>query len=179
MTFPSKTRLFRVWAVLCFAAACSAPARLYETVAQNDARYGPPSSTNDSVHSLLPALPDRTYAYDGWTLRLSFVRGRAAVIRYSKASHQAIGEDELAVILKAEGRRGRWEQVDSSEAHLLERARNLLVRPKSWRNTKGMTAWFNNPLHTSLTLETPAAGRYRDAYEKTEEHRRREAIPPF
>ena len=63
-------------------APLDASARMGETIAQCDQRYGPQKqSPGYSMFALLsgPGITNRTYRYQGWIIGNAFIRGRAAM----------------------------------------------------------------------------------------------------
>ncbi len=166
-----------LWGFACIGNS-NALARMGETIAQCDRRYGPPVSTNQSL-GVLPGVPTRTYKYHGWRITAAFVQGRAAVLSYSKSSIARIQDDELAAILKSETYGGTWKRKRQYSWNPTKNLQNLLTHPKVWSKTNGTIAYFSNPMYDNLIVEAPIAQKYREAKDKAAEERRKASIPAF
>ena len=153
-----------------------------ETIAQCDQRYGPQKqSPGDNMFALLsgPGITNRTYRYQGWIIGNAFIRGRAAMIRYSKANSQKIENDEVQAILKAESYGGAWTKKWQYGFNPAKNLQNILSHPKLWTNGIGAEAYFENPLYGSFVIKAPIVEQYKKAKAAAAEQRRKSSIPEF
>jgi hypothetical protein len=95
----------------------SASARVGETVAECDARYGKPV--------LVEGLR-RTYAMKGFVVIQEFENGKAAVSVYKSASGKDLTEGEKTVFVNAEKSFGKWIELP-----------RFSVEPQEWHSTIG------------------------------------------
>lgn len=144
-------------------AALTATARLGETEAQSQQRYGAPLKKGEDFMPSQPVLHgavNLTYKYRGWWVRAAFVEGRAVRLTYTKVDNKkvdpAIEADELKSILEGEVAQGRWHEktVAASDADVSQDG--LRVRSQEFVNTNGNRARIEVG-HTVVTVEAPAA----------------------
>jgi hypothetical protein len=98
------------WMVVGCWGLTTAQARLGETEAEAQKRYGPPQ-TNEVIQALPPLLPgavEHAYLYDGWLVRAAYLEGRTEMISYQHSTGRAIGETEVTTILEAERGERIW-----------------------------------------------------------------------
>jgi len=163
-------------------ATLEASARMGETIAQCDQRYGvQKQSPGDNLFTLLsgPGVTNRTYRYQGWIIRNAFIRGRTAIIRYSKANSQKIENDEMQAILKAESHGGTWTEKSQISLNPVKHLQNAFTKPRLWTNSNGATAYFDNPQYLSMTIEAPVVEQYKKAMADAAERQRKSSIPEF
>jgi hypothetical protein len=175
----------RLFLVVISCAALSASARLGETEAESERRYGPPMKTlEDPLHytPLIEGAVNHTYKFQGWYIRTAFVEGRAARIVYMKILAKdvkpPIQDDELQAILAGEAGGGRW-QVKSNAT--LDPGQLLVVavtNPSTWINSNGNSAHIAAPRYM-ITLESPAAAAFIQARAAAKEQQRKANVPKF
>ena len=177
-------KLFLLSAIL-FATAMAtldAPARMGETIAQCDRRYGTPSQLpGDNMFALLsgPGITNRTYRYQGWCINAAFIHNRAAMLRYSKLDAQQIQEDEVQAILKAETYGGAWTEKAQYSVNPAQFLKNVFTKPRLWTNSIGAEAYFENPQYHSFVVKAPIVEQYNKARTDAAEQQRKSAIPKF
>lgn len=153
-------------------------ARLGETVAQSDQRYGAPTSVKSSF-LVLSGVPNREYSYRGWRITAAFIKGKTAKVRYSKAGGKKIEDDEWQAVLKGEAHGGEWTEKSQSSLNPAMHLQNLFTRPRLWTNSNGCVAYFENPQYLSFVVEAPIVEKYKQAQEAQRERQRKAAIPDF
>lgn len=157
-----------------------AVARMGETIAQCDQRYGAQKqSSADNSFPLISGVTNRIYTYQGWRIRIAFIKGRAAMLRYSKITGQKIEDDEVQTILKAETYGGNWTKQSQFSLNPLKNLQTLISHPKLWTNGIGAEAYIENPSTVSFIIKAPVVEKYRKAKEAMREQRRKSSIPEF
>jgi hypothetical protein len=111
---------FRMLALgLSFAAFAASPAeaRLGETEAQCQARYGAPAPDllAPTDKPLLPGAEKETvFNFDGWRVRVAFLNGKAVRMEYAKLPEagalKKLSEAEVQAILEAQKGSFRWRE---------------------------------------------------------------------
>ena len=110
-------KLTRLLPVLCILLATqSARARLGETEAQSQARYGAPQpeliGQNDKP--LLPGAKEVAYNHQGWRVRAAFAAGVTKKIEYAKLPENGalkqLTEPEVLAVLEAEKGTFKWKE---------------------------------------------------------------------
>ncbi|MBU0713832.1 MAG: hypothetical protein KJ964_00570 [Verrucomicrobia bacterium] len=152
-------------------------ARLDETEAQCEQRYGKPqNSLSDKSFPILSGAVNRIYQYQGWCIRIAFIDGKAVIISYSKSAKAAGGitirNDEVKAILDAEGNGGEWK--GSRNFNLFKPG-----HPKKWSNTNGSIAYLVGITRAVLVVESPKVEELNKAQAQTTEEPRKESIPKF
>lgn len=101
-------------AALFIAIAATAHARLGESEAQSQARYGAPDNNliAPKEDPLLPGARELAYAQPGWRIRAAFIGGTTVKIEYRKNPEgegtRIITPDDVKLILDAEKAKGVW-----------------------------------------------------------------------
>ena len=136
--------------IAIFAISHSAQARLGETEVACAMRYNHGqdvgSTISDQVFPLISGVntTNRTYSYQGWTIRIGFHRGIAHCIQYQHVkATERITDAEVSEILQANGGIDAW----SPEL-------------KGWSRKDGAKAALSSALN-SLTLESAAYFHWR------------------
>ena len=95
----------------------TAQARLGETPAQCQTRYGAPLADPTGAGAQVPLIPGAPHAlffHEGWVIRVAFLDGLVAAQSYCKVEldpgHGAILDEEFAAIRKAEAGGRKWER---------------------------------------------------------------------
>jgi hypothetical protein len=84
-------------------------ARLGETEAQIEARYGQPSETN-----FLYGFRAEIFSISGMQIMVSFLDGKSAWEEYNKVDQSDLSDHEIDILMNANGQGKNWEQVDCS-----------------------------------------------------------------
>ena len=176
-------KIFLICAVIIATAmsALKASARMGESIAQSDLRYGVSNVIpyNISVSGLSgPGVTNRTYRYQGWTIWTTFIQGRAAMLRYSKAKSQKIEDDEVQAILKAETFGGEWTPKSNRALNPLKGMANAVARPAVWTNSIGAEAYYEMT-RSSFVIKAPIVEQYKKAQADSAEQQRKSSIPEF
>lgn len=117
--YPMRSATFAILATLVWFPLV-APARIGETETACDMRYNqgkPPLSQSfaDRLSPLVqgPATTNKTYSYQGWSIKIGFIQGIASRIEYSKAGEgpRAITAEEVNAILNGNGGLRSWRLV--------------------------------------------------------------------
>jgi hypothetical protein len=126
-------------------------ARLGETEAQSQARYGAPrddlSAPTDKP--LLPGAPERCYEYQGWRVRATLAGGLCQVVEYAHIPADGVPKQitdaEVAAILEAEKGKGRWkEEKVKAPGPYGDIAKGIkgALKLNKWERTDGAIAEF-------------------------------------
>ncbi len=116
---PSHLRISSLAASTCLVLWCLAPslsARLGESEAQSQARYGAPGAdlVGAQEQRLLPGAKELGYSFQGWRIRVAFLNGAAARLEYVKIPEggalKALTDEEGQSILEAEKGAFRWRE---------------------------------------------------------------------
>lgn len=158
-----------------------ASARMGETLAQSDQRYGVKNIIPySSIFGLSgPGVTNRAYLYQGWRIKTAFIQGRAAMLQYSKQHNEKIQDDEALAILQAEASGGEWTEVSQLSLNPLKHIQNMMTAPRLWTNSNGIKAYFNNPQYMTLVVESPEVDQYKKAQAEAAEQKRKASIPNF
>jgi len=153
-------------------------ARLYETEAQCEQRYGKPQeSPSDKAIPILANATNRTYNYQSWKIRVAFLNAKVSMIQYTKsvadASSITIRDDEANAILAGEANGGKWQ--DKMNFDLFDQ----LIHPKKWLNTNCSIAYFVGANRISLVIESPEVEIFKKAQAEEKERNRKASIPKF
>jgi hypothetical protein len=162
-------------------ATLEASARMGETIAQCDQRYGLEniSPYHNSFSGLSgPGVTNRTYNYQGWIIRTTFVQGRAAMLRYSKAHSQKIEDDEVQAILKSETFGGEWTEKSTVSLNPIKSMANAIAHPNVWTNGIGAEAYYEMT-RSSFVIKAPIVEQYKKAKADAAEQQRKSSIPKF
>ena len=111
--------------------ASPAHARLGETEAQAQARYGAPADgmVGADEKALLPGAVERVYNFEGWRVRSAFVGGITVRIQYVHLENNApkkLEEAEIKTLLEAEKGKFSWREARSKQAGYAQEFEKLL-----------------------------------------------------
>ena len=136
---------FRISAALVFSAVCFVPslscARLGETEAQAQARYGEPAPqyAAPTDKPLLPGAKEVIYFFQGWRIRSAFVGGTTARIEYVHLPEGAgvapVSEAEAKVILDAEKGKYSWREQKPKTGYKELNALKTLFEGRVWERS--------------------------------------------
>ncbi len=176
MTFP---RLLPIMVVLLLWNG-AALARLGENASQCQDRYGAPIMDTTGLNQktpLIPGMPHAIYYHQGWVIRVAFLNGVAASIKYCKVPLTGWGSEihssEFALIRAAEAGGLAWQP---SKAHVWTMAtdQNGNVHPNDpksssqiWNRSDGVQAMLE-PGWTAVTVQTSAAAKLKSAWKSPE-----------
>lgn len=135
-------------------------ARLGETEAQTQTRYGKPredlSAPTDKP--LLQGGVEKTYEYQGWRVRTGFAGGTCLVMEYAHIPENGqlkpITDPELQAILEAEKGKGRWKEEkikDQGPVGDLARGIQGALKLRKWERGDGAKAEFGLGLVLKIT----------------------------
>lgn len=172
---------FLILAILAATAlvASEASARMGETLAQCDRRYGMQNQSSGEMFPLISGVTNRTYVYQGWRITAAFIKGRAAMLRYTKTNNARIQDDEAQAILRAETYGGEWKRISQYSWNPAVNLQNSLTKPRLWTNPIGAEAYFSDPLYISFVVKAPVVEQYNKAKSDAAEQRRKATIPEF
>ena len=131
---------------MIFGLACSAHARLGETVAQIEARYGPPDPPRGVPPSRVPPIENssRDYHHDGIKIGVRFyngISGKESYYRATGESHQ-LSEKDIETLLNANSNGKPWTHLRSPSGN------------NDWTCENGYTAAFSG--QDVLVIKDPA-----------------------
>lgn len=179
----APTRTVLCLAILIFD-PLTARARMGETEAQNQARYGAPTPelVLPGEKPLMEGGQDVIYQYQGWRIRLAFLGGVAVRMEYvhlpEGGALKPITDAEAGAILDAEKGTWRWRErkaVSSGDfGKDIGTAIKGAMTGKVWERGDHATATLK-PANITLVLELPAAA----AREKDLQKTRKPAVPKF
>ncbi|MDD5522781.1 MAG: hypothetical protein PHI84_18345 [Kiritimatiellae bacterium] len=156
------------------AGALNCDARLDESEQQSESRYGKP--VKSSLGPALEGVTNHVYNYQGWTIRAAFVSNKTVRIIYSKGS--IINADEQQAILNGEQGNGSWRQTILAGKDINSTITGMFVKSRQWKNSNGNTAFV--PISLSfVTVETPLAIAFEQAWKDEQARRKKAAIPKF
>jgi hypothetical protein len=171
-------------ALACFTIV-SAPARLGETEAESERRYGAPLPQNQDPLTFSPLLAgavNHTYTFQGWHIRAAFVEDKAVLIKYSKIPAKDvkldIQDEELQAILAGEASGYQWRKATAPDGPLQKLALAALAINKEFVNTNGNRAHLEQPYY-HLIIESPAAKAFLQARAAAKEQQRKATVPKF
>jgi hypothetical protein len=190
---PAVQQGMRVLALfLSLALTAAAHARIGETAIQCIDRYG---AVKDSASSkildkgspLIEGAIHHVYEYQGWKIRVAFLRldGPAARIDYSKLGADiAIKDYELQAIAAANTPSGMtwsrtaYDNPDSPNKGFAKAAEEFVaVGQKMWRRSDGAILWLRSNL--IVRLELPAAREHEQQLKISRDQKARSSVPQF
>ena len=129
-------------------AAPRAQARLGETEAQSQTRYGAPvdGMVGGDEKPLIAGAVERVYNFDGWRIRAAFVSGVTVRIQYVHIENSApkkLSEPEMKTILEAEKGKFNWREERAKSAGIasdIEKAIKAGFSINKWERTDHATA---------------------------------------
>ena len=101
------------------------------------------------------------------------------MLRYAKANNQKIQGDEVDAILNGEANGGVWKKESQGTLDPFKGVMNILLQSKRWKNSNGSVAYFMDPMHSRLIVESPLAETFRKATAEAAEKKRKANIPAF
>jgi len=118
-------------------------ARLGETEAQSETRYGAPVEglIGADEKPLMAGAVERAYNFEGWRVRAAFAGGTTVRIQYVHIENNApkkLGEAEMKAVLEAEKGKYSWREERSKNAGLaseLEKAIKAGFSLNKWERT--------------------------------------------
>lgn len=146
--------------------AASASARLGETEAQSQARYGAPAPEllGPTDKPLLEGAKEVLYSFEGWRIRAAFVNNVAARMEYVRLPEndalKPITEEQIKAILAAEKGTFAWREQKPKTGYKELNALKTLFEGRQWERSDHATA----VLKANLLLVI--SGREVEAYEK-------------
>lgn len=172
-------------AIFCFAVALPnlSEARIGESLGQCERRYG--KSQEDRLAMAFPILEGaqhRIYQYDGWAIRVAFVKGIAVRQEYSKVGSKngpQIKDFEAAAILEGEKGSGTWEA--KGKAGILAGITGNAKRAAMgfvWQRSDGALAMLR-PSELILRVETADAAKIEAELKQGRETGQRKRVPKF
>jgi len=166
-----KTMIFGAVLVV---ASLNSQARIGETEAESEKRYGKP--VNEAMSKMSPILSgavNHIYVYQGWNIKTAFVNGKAVRMHYFKHTvPMTIKDDEAKAVLEGEANGGQWEVKKNVNW-------NNLVVSKAWANTNGAVAYVEGLGGMLMVVDTPAAVAFAQAKKAEDEQKRKANIPMF
>jgi hypothetical protein len=171
--------------ILCLSASL-AQARLGETRAQTETRYGLPKSerTLKGLQPLIPGARELTFHFAGFRIRCAFLPASDGVEyifreEYAKlVPSTKITQIELDAMLEAERNELSWAPlaVDPRQkvlSHFISKAGGRV-----WKRTDGAMAGLGNSL-CEMRLELPQASKWEELLKVVKEEEARAAAPKF
>lgn len=108
--------------LVCFCSARVAVARINETEAACDMRYNhgqmAAATLSDKINPLITGstATNKTFSYQGWQIRIGFIRSYAARLNYRKqGSLEKITTDEVQAILNSNGGVKSWRLISLND----------------------------------------------------------------
>ena len=162
----SRFLLSALAASLLIAASAPLQARLGETEAQSEARYGAPNPEliGANEQPLLPGAKELAYNYQGWRVRSAFVNGNAVRVEYAKIPDvgglKKLTDDEVHSILEAEKGSFTWREEKPRTGNAGLNALKTAFEGKNWERSDHALASFKAGLILVIeTREAEAAAR--------------------
>lgn len=120
-----------------------ASARIGETEAQSQTRYGAPieNALGADEKPLMPGAIERAYLFEGWRIRAAFAGGTTVKIQYVHIENNApkkLSETETKALLDAEKGKYAWREERSKSAGIaaeLEKAIKAGFSLNKWERT--------------------------------------------
>lgn len=144
-------------------------ARLGETEAQNQARYGPAAADLIGANEkpLVPGVNDVACKFQGWRLRVAFLNGVAARIEYAQLPEgtacKQITDAQVKTILEAESNKLHWREQKPAKTGDIGKdigaAIASAVAGKAWERSDHATAALKSG-NIVLLVELPAVAAY-------------------
>jgi hypothetical protein len=140
----TPTALLRILVLLLVVSlARPALARLGETEAQSQARYGAPVDglVGGDEKPLLAGAVERAYNFEGWRVRSAFVNGATVRIQYVHIENNApkkLDEEQIKTLLEAEKGKFAWREEKSKNvgyAKELEKVVKAVANLNKWERT--------------------------------------------
>lgn len=135
----------RIPAALAVSAVCLFPslglARLGETEAQAQARYGEPTPQYSSPtdKALMPGAKEVIYLFQGWRIRSAFVSNATVRIEYVHVPEgggvKPVSEEEAKVILEAEKGKYSWREQKPKTGNKDLNALKTFFEGQVWERT--------------------------------------------
>ena len=172
-------------ALLLFACAGTASARLGETELQCCLRYGKGTTTGlDKGMPILEGGVTETFSYEGWTIRIAFVNGVVVREEFMKAkvdpANPYVKDYELEAILSGETDGGAWSdhgrKIDSS-THISFANTDALFG-KTFDRTDGATGMLR-PGGMIVRLNAANVKALQEQWKREKDQARRAAVPKF
>ncbi len=147
----------------------SSHARLGETEAQSQARYGAPAPEliRDDEKPLVAGVKDLAYNFQGWRIRCAFLNGAAVRIEYAQIPEggtiKQITDAQAKTILDAESNKLKWR--DQKPARTGDIGKDIgaaiagAIAGKAWERSDHATAALKTG-NIFLVLENPAVATY-------------------
>jgi hypothetical protein len=138
-----------------------AQARLGETEAQSQARYGQPDTNLIGANEapLLEGTKELAYSYQGWRVRAAFVDGVAVRVEYAKIPDagglKKLTDAEVQAVLEAEKGAFSWREVKPRMGNAGLNALKTAFDGKSWERSDHAAAKL--VLDLKLVVETHEA----------------------
>ena len=148
-----------------------AHARLGETEAQSQARYGVPQPEliGQSEKPLMPGAKEVAYNYQGWRVRAAFVTGVAKRIEYAKlpenGAPKQLTEPEVLAVLEAEKATFKWKEEKPRTGNAGLDALKSAFEGRKWERTDHASAKL--VVNLLLVLETRDADTLEKKLAKT------------
>lgn len=160
-------------------------ARIGETEAKNQSRYGRPVKDFRNTNSpILKGAENKTYHYQGWQIRVAYLDRVAVRMMYGKlpkpGTTQQLKMDEIEAVLQAEAHGGQWKKLKPASLFSPKNSGNKTFDHAQlrWMNTNKMMAYC--PLgNFSLYVESLNATQWEKARTAKKEQQRKNAIPRF
>lgn len=153
-------------------------ARIGETEAQHEGRYGP---GHKSASGVLDGATNRLYSQSGWVFSVAYVDGVAVRLRYAKTAAAsggaAIRDDELGAILEAENGGGTWTSQGASVFSPKESLARLITQSTAWTNSVGRTAVLTQ--RAFITINSQEAEAFVARRKAEAEAKRKATMPAF
>ena len=173
-TLPSRWLL----PALLLATALPLHARLGETEAQSQLRYGAPAPelSAPTDKTLLEGAKEVIYNFQGWRVRAAFISGTTARIEYVHLPEnnvpKQISEEEIRAILDSEKGAFSWKEDKPKTGNSGLNALKTLFEGRKWERTDHAQASMK--ANQLLTLES----REVEGYEKKLAKQPKKATPP-
>ncbi len=139
MTSPIASRVLLGSAIFIFAPFVQA--RLGETEAQSQARYGEPTPEliGPQEKPVLPGAKEVIHSYQGWRLRVAFVNDAAVRIEYvhlpENNAPKKISEDEVKAVLEAEKGKFAWREEKARTGYKELNALKTILEGRQWERS--------------------------------------------
>ena len=173
-----KTTRVQFVAMCSIMISSSAFARVGETEAQHEGRYG---RGQKSSSALLDGATNRLYSQSGWIFSVAFVDGVAVRLRYIKTASapggHAIRDDEIAAILQAEDNGGTWKPQGASVLAPKETIARFITQTTAWTNSNGRTATMMQ--RSAITINSQEAEAFTARRKAEAEAKRKATMPVF
>lgn len=155
-----------IFAAICLVSVAPAFARLGETEAQSQTRYGAPAPelAAPTDKPLLEGAKEVIYNFQGWRVRVAFLNGAAARMEYVRIPEGGallpITDEQLKAILEAEKGSYNWREQKPKTGSKEIDALKTFFDGKQWERSDHATAGLK--ANVMLVLDA----REVEAYEK-------------